>query len=64
MTIAIRWREETLDCEFTTAGGQGILKIFADGELLREEIAETARAAQDRARELRKLLTSARAKHG
>ena len=58
MTIALRWREDPFDCEFRCSGGAGALKLFADGELLREEVVACATAAYERARELRKLLTS------
>jgi hypothetical protein len=59
MTIALRWREEPFDCEFRSVGGTGALRLFADGQLLREEMVACATAAYERARELRKQLTSA-----
>jgi len=58
MTIALRWREDPFDCEFRCIGGKGALRLFADGELLQEEVVACATAAYERARELRKLLTS------
>ena len=58
MTIALRWREEPFDCEYRSVGGDGALRMFAGGALIREERVASASAAYERARELRKLLTS------
>ncbi|MGH8639136.1 MAG: hypothetical protein ACREUZ_18530 [Burkholderiales bacterium] len=63
MGIALRWREEPFDCEFTGSAGRGTLRLYADGELVCEERVESASAAHDRARELKDALLSPRAKH-
>lgn len=63
MPIALRWREEPFDCEFAGSAAGGMLRIFSDGTIVWEEPAGSAAAAYDRAREVRDLLLSPRAKH-
>jgi hypothetical protein len=63
MGIALRWREEPFDCEFTGASGEGTLWVYSGGQLVWQEPVRTAAAAQVRAQEVKALLLSPRAKH-
>jgi hypothetical protein len=56
MNLALRWREDPFDCEFTAALDGGVLRLFADGQLVSEESVRSAASAYDRARELRHVL--------
>ena len=56
MNLALRWREDPFDCEFTVAPDGGVLRLFADGQLVGQERVRSAASACDRARELRQVL--------
>lgn len=56
MTVALRWREDPFDCEFTDVLNGGILRMFLDGHLISHEIVRSAAAACERARDLRQIL--------
>jgi hypothetical protein len=56
MNLALRWREDPFDCEFTDAPNGGALRLFADGELVSHELVPSAAVACARARELKQVL--------
>lgn len=56
MTLALRWREEPFDCEFTDALNGGVLRVFVEGQLVGQEIARSAALAYARAREMKQVL--------
>jgi hypothetical protein len=62
MGIALRWREEPFDCEFTGAANGGTLVVASGGRIVWQEPARTASAAQVRAQEVKALLLAPRAK--
>lgn len=63
-SIALRWREEPFDCEFIDTQNGALLTIFADGELVWQELVRSAAAAYERAREVTASLLEPRAKRG
>jgi hypothetical protein len=61
MTLALRWREDPFDCEFTDALDGGVLRLFLEGQLVGQEIVRSAALAYARAREMKQgLLLRAR----
>jgi hypothetical protein len=63
MGIALRWREEPFMCEFLGASGGGTLTVFSGNQVVWQEPVASAVAAHERAREIKEMLLSARAKH-
>lgn len=58
MGIALHWRDEPFDFEFRDAEDGGVLTVFANGELVWEEIVRSAVTAYERAREVTEILLS------
>ena len=59
MTIALRWRLDQFLCELKMAAEEeGVLSVFAGGQLIRQELVRSASAAYDRAREVCATLTT------
>ena len=56
MTLALRWREDPFDCEFTEALNGGVLRLFSEGQLVAQEVVRSAALAYARARELKQVL--------
>lgn len=56
MNLALRWREDPFDCEFTDALNGGVLRLFSEGQLVGQEIVRSAALAYARARELKQVL--------
>ena len=53
MTIALRWYQDLFLCEFEMAAAEhGVLSVFSEGELIRQEIVRNAAAACARASEV------------
>ena len=62
MGIALRWREEPFDCQFSSGPTGGTLTVSAGGRLVWQEKVRSAASAYERAREVKDSLMSPRAR--